>query len=130
MSVESRMAELQRYYDKRAPEYETLYSRAVPERAAELVAIENDLAGLVRGRRVLEIACGTGYWTEIAARTAEHVVATDLSDDMLELTRDRGLPPDKVTVRKADAYDLATLPGDYDFAMANFWLSHGAETLV
>ena len=34
-----------------------------------------------RGKRVLDIACGEGYGSEILARSAEHVIAVDLSED-------------------------------------------------
>ena len=36
---------------------------------------------------ILEFGCGTGYFTKVVAQNAERVLATDLSDEMLELAR-------------------------------------------
>ena len=52
---------LQSYYAQRATEYERIYLK--PERQAELRALEAWLPSVFAGRRVLEIACGTGWWT-------------------------------------------------------------------
>jgi ubiquinone/menaquinone biosynthesis C-methylase UbiE len=37
--------------------------------------------------RVVELGCGTGFFTEVLAQNADSVVATDLSPGMLELAR-------------------------------------------
>jgi 2-polyprenyl-3-methyl-5-hydroxy-6-metoxy-1,4-benzoquinol methylase len=42
-----------------------------------------------RGRKVLEIGCGTGRITETLARWGACVTATDISKEMLEVARDR-----------------------------------------
>ncbi|HEY6168738.1 MAG TPA: class I SAM-dependent methyltransferase, partial [Verrucomicrobiae bacterium] len=55
--------QLAEYYARRAGEYERIYAK--PERQADLAALRARLAEAFRGRRVLEIACGTGYWTEV-----------------------------------------------------------------
>ena len=53
------LSPLQSYYAARAGEYDAIYRK--PERQADLRAIEQWLPSVLRGRRVLEIACGTGY---------------------------------------------------------------------
>jgi len=50
-------------------------------------------AGMHSGMRVLEIGCGTGLFTEKFASTGAYIVAVDISDDLLELARQRNLPP-------------------------------------
>jgi 2-polyprenyl-3-methyl-5-hydroxy-6-metoxy-1,4-benzoquinol methylase len=75
------------------------------------------------GRNVLEVACGTGYWTERLAPVAATIVATDASEEMLNIARSKRLPP-SVSFVEADAYNLAALPGVFDGALANFWFSH------
>jgi ubiquinone/menaquinone biosynthesis C-methylase UbiE len=51
---------------------------------------------------VVEFGCGTGYFTKAIARNAWHVVATDLSDEMLEVARDQLGEFQNVSIRKAD----------------------------
>ncbi|HUS14355.1 MAG TPA: class I SAM-dependent methyltransferase [Chloroflexia bacterium] len=117
-------ADLAAYYGRRAAEYEAIYARPDPVRQAEQAALAAALRTLVAGRRVLEVACGTGYWTAQYAATARHVVAVDVALEVLAIAEAKGLPPDRVTWAQADAYSLAVVPGDFDAAVAAFWFSH------
>ena len=74
---------LRRYYDQRAPEYEQIYLPRDEQHGRELGELSRELRDAVRGRRVLEVACGTGYWTTCAAGVALRVTATDASLAML-----------------------------------------------
>lgn len=115
---------LKDYYGRRAPEYEQIYHRDDPDRQWEQAEVAEAINVILGGRRVLEIACGTGFWTEVAASVAKHVVAIDASADLLALARQKGLPPDKVEFHQADAYDLEAIAGDFDAGLACFWFSH------
>ena len=124
MNLDSQLDVLKRYYAGHADEYERIYYRDHALRQRELTEIAVTVRGLLRGRRVLEVACGTGYWTEIAADVAAGIVATDAADEMLELARKKNLPPDKVELKKADAYSLGEINGEFDAGLACFWFSH------
>lgn len=113
---------LRRYYAARAREYETIYEKS--ERQADLRRLEFDVPARLAGRRVLEIACGTGYWTRFLAQAAAHVVGVDASVETLALARAKGLPPDRVEFRLADVYALRDELGLFDGAFAGFWWSH------
>jgi SAM-dependent methyltransferase len=112
------------YYSRRAPWYEEIFRRTDPHRQEELAEIGAALRRLFAGRRVLEVACGTGYWTQVLAEVAERVCATDASPAMLALARAKKLPPARVEFREADAFALDTVGGDCNGGLANFWLSH------
>jgi demethylmenaquinone methyltransferase/2-methoxy-6-polyprenyl-1,4-benzoquinol methylase len=71
---------LKAYYEKRAPQYEEIYSRL--ERRSDLAELESALLHLVAGKHVLELACGTGFWTRRIATVAGSLLATDLSKDL------------------------------------------------
>jgi SAM-dependent methyltransferase len=116
-------ANLRRYYDQRAAEYEQIYRPRDEQHGRELGELSRELRETLRGRRVLEVACGTGYWTACAASAALHVTATDASLAMLAEARQKLLPPN-VELLARDAYDLRRLPGDFDGGLAMFWLSH------
>ncbi len=110
------------YYARRAAEYERIYAR--PERQVELRAIEAALPAEFAGRRVLEVACGTGWWTAHGARDAQHWLATDLNPETLAIARTKAMPA-CVHIRQADAHDLRSVgEGEFDAAFAGFWWSH------
>ena len=113
---------LAEYYQQRAGEYDEVYLK--PERQGDLARLKSLLPPLVAGRRVLEIAAGTGYWTQVIAPVAASVTATDLNPETLRVAaaRDYGCAAPLLT--EADAYRLADVPGDFDLVFCGFWWSH------
>lgn len=110
------------YYARRAAEYERVYHK--PERQADLRAMETWLAALMKGRHVLELACGTGWWTLHGARQAHRWLATDLNPQTLQIARGKPMPQ-AVTFAEADAYALEGVPVEpYDAAFTGCWWSH------
>jgi len=107
------------YYAKSASNHDRIYDR--PERKDDLKAMHGHVADTLRGHTVLELACGTGYWTRILAGVADHVVATDINPEMIAMARLRALPADKVTLRVADAWDLPDDLGDFTAVFIGFW---------
>ena len=117
------MAEsLKTYYNRRANEYERIYDK--PERQHELEWLRHRVPELLRERIVLEVACGTGYWTQFIARTARKVHACDINESVLEIAREKPIPRDRVAFFKADAISLEGVPAGCDAAFAGFWWSH------
>lgn len=113
---------LEDYYSKRAREYERIYDR--PERQRELEWLRGRIPALFRGRVVLEVACGTGYWTQFIAKSAKRVYAGDINDSVLEIARDKPIAPGKAHFFKSDAVSLDGAPAGCDAAFAGFWWSH------
>ena len=118
----SEAPKLQKYYDRRANEYERIYDK--PERQHELEWLRRRVPELMKGRSVLEIACGTGYWTQFIARSARKVEACDINESVLEIAREKPLPAGRVHFFKADAVSLEGVPPGCDAAFAGFWWSH------
>jgi SAM-dependent methyltransferase len=110
------------YYQRRAPEYERIYQ--LPERQGDLAELAACLPRLVAGRDVLELACGTGYWTARMAPAARTWLATDLADATLDLARAKRYPPGRVAFARADAFALDALPGRFTAVVAGFLWSH------
>jgi SAM-dependent methyltransferase len=110
------------YYARRAAYYERVYLK--PERQPDLRAMEAWLPGPFAGREVLEIACGTGWWTAHGARHAASWLASDLNPETLALARAKALP-ECVRFTEVDAYTLAGL-GErrFDATFAGCWWSH------
>ena len=112
-----------RYYAERANYYERVYQK--PERQDDLRRMESELPACFAGRRVLEVACGTGWWTPHGARDSSSWLATDINEETLQIARLKPLPADRVSFQVVDAYSMAEL-GDssFDAAFAGFWWSH------
>lgn len=112
---------MQSYYAARAPEYDRVYLK--PERQADLRRLAQWLPAPFTGRRVLEVACGTGYWTQFIAPVAAAMVALDTSAQTMAIAAQR-VPAGRVEFLVGDAYALPTDRGVFDAAFAGFWLSH------
>ncbi|MGZ8939353.1 MAG: class I SAM-dependent methyltransferase [Limisphaerales bacterium] len=116
-------ANLIQYYADRAPEYEKIYHK--PERQSDLARLREFVRHSFANRHVLEIACGTGYWTEILSESAASVHAVDINDEVLQIARSkpRLANSPKVHLARGDAYSLTAVP-ESSAALSVFWWSH------
>jgi ubiquinone/menaquinone biosynthesis C-methylase UbiE len=111
------------YYRIRAAEYEQIYYRHVPERRREIEDESERLKSFVSGRTVLELACGTGYWTEIMADTARSIVALDIWMEMLAEARKKKYKS-RVDFVRADMLHPPVKADSFDMVAVGFWFSH------
>jgi SAM-dependent methyltransferase len=118
----SAAASLSDYYAARVAEYEQVYAK--PERQADLANLRELVPKYFHGERVLELACGTGYWTALISEHAELILATDVTPDVLVIARAKTYPRARVSFHLADAFAVADIPGDFTAAFAGFWWSH------
>jgi demethylmenaquinone methyltransferase/2-methoxy-6-polyprenyl-1,4-benzoquinol methylase len=125
------IAEQVAYYRARAPKYDEWWQRCgAYDKGAEMAdewdrqmeQVNEALDGFsVRGK-VLELAGGTGWWTERLARTADYLKVIDSSPEALEINRARTGRADVEYVVE----DLFSwMPDDlYDVVFFSFWLTH------
>jgi SAM-dependent methyltransferase len=112
--------EINRYYSARAP-YMANALEAQP--SGQILEIIAQLKSCARDLAVLEIACGTGYWTRFVAPCARNVTAVDFSEEMLEAARFQQIANARFLYE--DAYSLKSLRSKlFDFGFAMHWLSH------
>ena len=118
---------MQDYYSARATQYDEIYHK--PERQADLRQLESWLADKFSARSVLEMACGTGYWTPFYAPHATRVLGIDAAPETLAIARQR-MPLAKfpqVELQIGDAYRPPKHDATnqaFDGAFAGFWWSH------
>lgn len=110
------------YYARRAGEYERIYDK--PERQREIALLKDMLAEKLAGQDVLEIACGTGYWTVGISAAASSILGVDVNQEVLDLAGRKSYPKGNVRFQIADAYTLAGVPSGLSAALAGFWWSH------
>ncbi len=113
---------LSAYYAARAGEYEQVYGK--PERQADLNRLKQLIPSYFFEREVLEIACGTGYWTQFIAPVARKVTAIDINSETLAIARSKGLAAERISFEVADVWRLPPHYQAYTGAFAGFWWSH------
>jgi SAM-dependent methyltransferase len=112
---------MEAYYRERATVYDEFYR--VGRRKDDLVALKSWVLERVKDATILEVAAGTGYWTEVAAPVARAITATDYNPETLAIAAQRRLGP-HVTLTVADAYQLPDIPRTFSVGMAMLWWSH------
>jgi demethylmenaquinone methyltransferase/2-methoxy-6-polyprenyl-1,4-benzoquinol methylase len=107
------------YYRRRANEYDaTSYGDVVAARAR----IARLVAQMQPTGTVLEIACGTGLWTEALADVAHTLTAIDVAPEAVAIARDR-VRTDNVRFEIADVFSW-TAAQRFDVIFFSAWLSH------
>ena len=109
------------YYRAVADEYEN-HTIDVPGQDELLSAIDS----FRPGGDVLELACGTGIWTERLLRSATTVTAVDGAPEMLARARSRVGPAASVRFLEADLFSWKA-DRRYDAVFFGFWISHVPE---
>ena len=110
------------YYARRALEYEKIYQK--PERQQDIPRIIDYLRTELSELNVLEIACGTGYWTQYIAQSARSILATDINKEVLELAERKDYLRKNVRVEIADIYKLDNIKDNFDAGCGCFIWSH------
>jgi demethylmenaquinone methyltransferase/2-methoxy-6-polyprenyl-1,4-benzoquinol methylase len=122
------------YYRARAPEYDEWWARRgsyalAPDAARnwqnEIAMVEKALAEFGAKGDVLELASGTGWWTERLARQAASLTCVDASPEVLQRNRAR-LTASGLKLPHYVEADLFGWKPDrhYDVVFFSFWLSH------
>jgi SAM-dependent methyltransferase len=123
--------QMRRYYCARAPWHDE-YMEYIGNPAMEklLNPIVRRVEQMLGGLDVLEVACGTGNWTQVLARRARSVLATDVSEECIRLARAKEHTGGAVTFKTLDAYSLGDLGRNFGGAFAADWLSHVPRSLL
>ncbi|GCE10720.1 class I SAM-dependent methyltransferase [Tengunoibacter tsumagoiensis] len=125
------LEEMKNYYRARAHEYdEWFYRQGRYDRGAEANArwfaeveqVFTQLAELHLTGDILELAPGTGIWTEHLLKTATTITAVDASSEMIELNRAKIADPRISYIQN----DLFTWQPERTYAAVvfGFWISH------
>ena len=111
------------YYRARAGEYDATSAPDDDPFAARGQVVRDALAEFGARGRVLELAAGTGQWTAQLAASADELLVTDSSPEMLDLNRAKTGPRPHVRYEIADALRLQPTHA-WDVVFFGFFLSH------
>lgn len=119
------------YYRARASEYDEWFLRQgrydqgeehANEWFREVAEVQTVLERLKPFGNVLELACGTGWWTEQLLEHADKVTAVDASPEVLRLNAERTKSP-IISYVQADIFAWRAAQ-TFDLVFFSFWLSH------
>jgi demethylmenaquinone methyltransferase/2-methoxy-6-polyprenyl-1,4-benzoquinol methylase len=138
--VQSVLGEQVAYYRARAGEYDRWWLRqgrydrgpdATRRWLKEIDEVRAEFDALpLNGADVLELAPGTGLWTESIAARAARVTAIDASVEMIEQCKQRlGTLTDRVDFVLADLFDWVP-ERTYDVVVFCFWISHVPDDML
>jgi len=113
---------MKQYYSERAKEHDKVYLK--PERQKDIKTIHSYLKKAFKDLDLLEVACGTGYWTLSIAKTATSIEAYDYNKSVLEIARSRDFENPNIVFNEDDAYKLSKVKNTYNSGFAGFWWSH------
>lgn len=119
----------QKYRRRSSCRNPTIGQRKLP-RSKEYDHVAHCPRAPVEGRAVLEIAAGTGYWTDVIADCASEIAATDINMATLQVAMARRTWPDSVAFVAADAFALEDVAGTFDAAFSGFFWSHVPLALI
>jgi demethylmenaquinone methyltransferase/2-methoxy-6-polyprenyl-1,4-benzoquinol methylase len=127
------LTEQREYYRHRAGEYDQWWQRrgryALDDNArdhwfADIDQAAQALDSFAPTGDVLELAAGTGWWTEHLTRHATTVTAVDANTETLDLNRARTAGTGKVTYIQADIFTWTPPAHAFDVVFFSYWLSH------
>jgi ubiquinone/menaquinone biosynthesis C-methylase UbiE len=125
MPTSNLIKEMNLYYKNRTPYHDMYMSYTDNYNMEKLLApIIKKIEPYIYNKDVLEIACGTGNWTQVLSKRVRSVVATDLHDTYLAVARKKKYKHKNVIFEVADAYKLHGIDKKFSVAFAADWWSH------
>src|SRR5918992_4377641 len=120
------MAEQEAQYDHIGGKYDE-YARTATLKRAERYTFFR-LVGILNGKRVLDLACGLGFYTRLLKQHgAAQVLGIDISPEMIRLARQQEqAEPLGITYQVGDAVTLPQL-GPFDLVTAVYLFNYATS---
>lgn len=125
------------YYRARASEYDEWFYRIgrydrgdeIKQRwFNEVDVVKQALQQVGQVEEILELASGTGIWTQELLNIGKKITAIDASEEVIEINRSKLNSPN-VEYRQIDLFAWEP-DAEYDLVFFSFWLSHVPPELV
>jgi demethylmenaquinone methyltransferase/2-methoxy-6-polyprenyl-1,4-benzoquinol methylase len=110
------------YYKQRANEYEKVYEK--PERQTDLRKIEKYLENQFLNQQVIEIGCGTGFWTIQLAKNCKSILGIDVNKEVIEIAKEKEYKKKNVEFEVIDLIKLPNRNLKYEGLFGGFIWSH------
>jgi ubiquinone/menaquinone biosynthesis C-methylase UbiE len=106
------MMEKETYWSKFADDFEERTNYVVGKNDMRLIV--SFLSDQKTLGKTLEVGCGNGTYSKLLIREAEHLTATDFSDEMVAVTEKRLKGVGNISVEKANCFSLAYPDSSFD----------------
>ncbi|QIR35957.1 class I SAM-dependent methyltransferase [Tolypothrix sp. PCC 7910] len=125
------------YYSARANEYDEWFYRLGRYNRGEEInqhwfqevdIVKQALQQVGETEKILELACGTGIWTQELLKIGKRITAIDASEEVISINRCKLNSPN-ITYQKVDLFTWKP-DAEYDFVFFSFWLSHVPPELL
>jgi ubiquinone/menaquinone biosynthesis C-methylase UbiE len=77
--------DLVKYYKDRAKEYEQVYEWRDQNRQEEQDLMGAEMKAFLSDTDVIDVGCGTGYWTQRISETTKSIVGIDINQSVLDI---------------------------------------------
>ncbi|UCH14672.1 MAG: class I SAM-dependent methyltransferase [Bacteroidales bacterium] len=78
---------------------------------------------ILPGSKVLELGCGTGYFTREIVKTGAEIVAIDISPDLIDVAKDN-IVASNLKYRVDNAYSMSFKDEEFDYVVGSSVLHH------
>lgn len=113
------------FYDTIADRFDVVMNRYDLGRRVEII-FDDLLSESVTGRTLLDVGCGTGWFSQRAVARGAHVVALDIGLRLLEKTREKC----NVTLIGGDACRLPFVDASVDVVLSSECVEHTRDPLA
>lgn len=113
--------DLTEYYKSLARDYDKMNDS--PDFKRQLALVMSRVFPYFSGKTVIDVGCGTGYWTQTISSMAQKVSAIDNCPEMVSRARAR-MYPRHVHVMQDNAYTLKTIAAKHSAAYVGFFWQH------
>ncbi|MBD2168243.1 class I SAM-dependent methyltransferase [Calothrix membranacea FACHB-236] len=125
------------YYSARANEYDQWFYRLgrydrgeeINQRwFQEVDIVKQALHQIGQFDKILELACGTGIWTQELLKNGNKITAIDASEEVIAINRSK-LNSQNIEYQQIDLFTWEP-NAEYDLVFFSFWLSHVPPELL
>ena len=111
-----------KYWEKVAKSYNKLVGETGDLAHKKVVnPIVSDFLGNLKGKVVLDSACGNGYWSKRLAKSAKRVVGIDFTEELIEIAKSK-FSSSNLVFKVCDIKNLSFSDNKFDTVLCNMAL--------
>lgn len=94
-----------------------------PNAQSDIQSIRSCIRDHLTWKRILEVGCGTGYWSSVLGNIARFTTSTDPSEQIIQKARTANRHVGRVFFLTIDPFSISHVLGEYDAGFSACWYS-------